>query len=397
MTTLDLADRRREARATQRWRHIADLDPVLAGAALILSLIGVALVWSASRAELLADGADTASAAKRQALSLAIGLVLAYGVSRAPHRSLRMSAPAAYVAGLFFLLITFTSLGSTVAGARAWLALPGGMTIQPSEFVKVGLILMLAVVASADDRTWLLRCLGVAGLPLAIVLLQNDTGTMLVMAAVAFTIVAIAGAPTRWIVGSLCLTALAVSVAVQLHLLQDYQLDRLTSFLHPDTNGLGAGYNTAQARIAVGGGGIVGQGLFHGSQTQGGFVPVNESDFIFTVVAEELGLIGAFVVIGLVAVILWRGLVIAAAADTLFARLVATGIVAWFGFQSFENIGMTLGITPVTGVTLPFVSAGGSSIMAAWIGVGILQVLHLRRRRGVLARPADQHFRRRAG
>jgi rod shape determining protein RodA len=176
-------------------------------------------------------------------------------------------------------------------------------------------------------------------------------------------------------------------------LLQQYQLDRLTSFLHPESVDLAAGYNVLQARLAIGGGGLLGQGLFHGSQTQGQFVPVNESDFVFSVAGEELGLLGAFAIIALTAVVLWRGLVIAAASEGMFGRLVATGIVAWFGFQAFENIGMNLGIMPVTGVTLPFVSFGGSSIMATWIAVGILQMLHIRRRRGVLVRPGDRHLR----
>ncbi len=394
MTTLDLVDRRRAARATSRRRHLSDLDPILLGSALVLSLLGVVLVWSATRAELLQAGADTGAVAKRQALSLAIGLVLAYGVSRAPYRGLRVAAPWVYAGSIALMLLTLTPLGTTVAGARAWLSLPGGMTLQPSEFVKLGLIVMIAVTAAGRDRAWLVRCLALAALPLFVVLLQNDTGTMLVMAATTFAMVVVAGAPLRWVLGSMAAVSLAVAVALQLHLLQDYQMDRFTAFLNPDSNSLGAGYNTLQARIAIGGGGWFGQGLFQGAQTQGSFVPVNESDFIFTVAAEELGLVGAFAVVGLMGIVLWRGLVIASQADNLFGRLTATGIVAWFAFQSFENIGMTLGITPVTGVTLPFVSAGGSSLMAAWVAVGVLQVVHIRRRRGVLVRPADRHFRR---
>ena len=238
-----------------------------------------------------------------------------------------------------------------------------------------------------------LDSMAVAGLPLAIVLLQNDTGTMLVMAAFAFTMMVIAGAPLRWVLGLMGAGVLGAAAVVRFGLLQAYQMDRLTAFLRPDADGLAAGFNTLQARIAIGGGGLTGQGLFHGSQTQGSFVPVNESDFIFTVVAEELGLLGACAVICLIAVVLWRGLAIALDAEDMFARLVATGIVAWFAFQAFENIGMNLGIMPVTGVTLPFVSFGGSSIMASWVAVGVLQVLHIRRRRGALVRPADRHWR----
>ena len=398
MTALDLADRRREARATQRWRHLADLDPWLLAAAAGLSVLGILLVWSASAPELAAAGQDPAASAKRQALSLVMGLLLAYAVSRTPYPLFRVIAPWWYVIGLGLLLLTLTPLGASVAGARAWLQLPGGFTLQPSEFMKVGMILLLAALASASvvvggERRVLLRSMAVAGLPLAIVLLQNDTGTMLVMAAFAFTMMVIAGAPLRWVLGLMGAGVLGAAVVVRFGLLQAYQMDRLTAFLRPDADGLAAGFNTLQARIAIGGGGLTGQGLFHGSQTQGSFVPVNESDFIFTVVAEELGLLGACAVICLIAVVLWRGLAIALDAEDMFARLVATGIVAWFAFQAFENIGMNLGIMPVTGVTLPFVSFGGSSIMASWVAVGVLQVLHIRRRRGALVRPADRHWR----
>lgn len=398
MTTIDLADRRREARAAARWRHLADLDPLLLAAASALSALGVMLVWSATAAELAVDGADTAAFAKRQAISVIIGLLLAYGVSRLPFTLFRVIAPWWYVAGVAAVLLTLTPLGTTVAGARAWLALPGGFTLQPAEFTKIGLILVLAALGSASvlavgrTRT-LLRSVAVASLPIGIVLLQNDTGTMLVMAAFSFAVIVVGGAPRRWVFGLLAAAAVGAVLVVQLHLLQDYQMDRLTSFLHPGRDGLTAGYNTMQARIAISGGGLLGQGWFQGAQTQGGFVPVNDSDFVFTVVAEEFGLLGATVVIALIAVVLWRGLLIAAEADTLFARLVAVGIVAWLGFQAFENIGMNLGIMPVTGVTLPFVSFGGSSVMACWIAIGVLQVLHIRRRRGALIRPGVRPWR----
>ena len=148
---------------------------------------------------------------------------------------------------------------------------------------------------------------------------------------------------------------------------------RLTSFLDPDSDPTAAAYNATQARIAIGGGGLFGRGLFEGPQTQGNFVPVNESDFIFTVVGEEVGFVGGVIVILLLSLILWRGMRIALNATDLFGRLVATGVVAWLGFQMFENIGMALGIMPVTGVPLPFVSYGGTSMFASWIALGLLE------------------------
>jgi rod shape determining protein RodA len=192
-------------------------------------------------------------------------------------------------------------------------------------------------------------------------------------------IVVIAGAPLRWIGGLLMTGAILAFVAVQLHVLKAYQVDRFTSFLDPGADPQGSGYNVRQAQIAIGSGGLHGQGLFDGAQTQGGFVPAQHTDFIFTVAAEELGLLGGAAVIALLGIVLWRTGRIAAAADDMFGRLLATGVLCWFAFQAFENIGMTLGIMPVTGVPLPFVSYGGSSMFASLLAVGLVQNVHRRR------------------
>ena len=226
-----------------------------------------------------------------------------------------------------------------------------------------------------------LLALGAAALPMLIILVQNDTGTILIMGAITISMIAVAGARTRWVVGLIGGSILGVLVAIQVGLLQQYQVQRLTSFMNPSADVGSAAYNANQARIAIGGGGLTGWGLFNGPQTQGRFVPVNESDFVFTVAGEELGFIGSVVLIGLLAVILWRAIVIAYRADDLFGRLLATGIVAWLTFQMFENIGMTMGIMPITGIPLPFVSAGGTSMMATWIAVGLLENVRLHARR----------------
>jgi rod shape determining protein RodA len=226
-----------------------------------------------------------------------------------------------------------------------------------------------------------LLALGAAALPMLIILVQNDTGTILIMGAITISMIAVAGARTRWVVGLIGGSILGVLVAIQVGLLQQYQVQRLTSFINPTADVGSAAYNANQARIAIGGGGITGWGLFNGPQTQGRFVPVNESDFVFTVAGEEWGFIGSVVLIGLLGVILWRAIVIAYRADDLFGRLLATGIVAWLTFQMFENIGMTMGIMPITGIPLPFVSAGGTAMMATWIAVGLLENVRLHARR----------------
>lgn len=363
------------------WR---DLDWILLIAAFALSLMGSLLVWSASRAD-LASESDPQSYLKRHLINIGVALVLGFIASRINYRLLRAYTPVVYVASMILLLVPFVpGLGVTIAGARAWIDVPLGLTIQPSEFAKITVILMMAALLSERrDREEepsaqdVLLALVVAAIPTAIILVQNDTGTVLILAAVSLSIVAVSGVPTRWLVGLIGAAILGVLASIQLGLLQEYQVDRLTSFINPDADVSASAYNANQARIAIGGGGLDGYGLFEGPQTQGNFVPVNESDFIFTVAGEELGFLGSALLIVLMAVILWRAVLTAWKADDLYGRLVATGVAAWLAFQMFENIGMTLGIMPITGIPLPFVSAGGTSMMATWIALGLLQTVRL--------------------
>ena len=363
------------------WR---DLDWILLIAAFALSLMGSLLVWSASRAD-LASESDPQSYLKRHLINIGVALVLGFIASRINYRLLRAYTPVVYVASMILLLVPFVpGLGVTIAGARAWIDVPLGLTIQPSEFAKITVVLMMAALLSERrDREEepsaqdVLLALAVAAIPTAIILVQNDTGTVLILAAVSLSIVAVSGVPTRWLVGLIGAAILGVLASIQLGLLQEYQVDRLTSFINPDADVSASAYNANQARIAIGGGGLDGYGLFEGPQTQGNFVPVNESDFIFTVAGEELGFLGSALLIVLMAVILWRAVLIAWKADDLYGRLVATGVAAWLAFQMFENIGMTLGIMPITGIPLPFVSAGGTSMMATWIALGLLQTVRL--------------------
>ena len=220
--------------------------------------------------------------------------------------------------------------------------------------------------------------LAIAGLPALLILLQPDLGTMLVLTATVFGVLAVSGAPRRWLVGMAAVGIAGATLVVSLGILKAYQVDRFMAFTNPELDPRGAGYNTTQARIAIGNGGLFGQGLFGGSQTKSGFVPEQHTDFVFTVAGEELGLVGAGVLIALFALVLWRALLIAVRAEDLFSRLAAAGIACWLGFQSFQNIGMCLGIMPVTGVPLPLVSYGGSSMFASLVALGLL--LNIQRR-----------------
>ena len=220
--------------------------------------------------------------------------------------------------------------------------------------------------------------LAIAAVPAVLILLQPDLGTMLVLTATVTGVLAVSGAPRRWLALLAGGGVAAALVAVAGGVLKPYQVDRFLAFTNPDLDPRGAGYNVEQARIAVGNGGVWGQGLFDGSQTRSGFVPEQHTDFVFTVAGEELGLVGAGLLIAMLGLVVWRALVIATHTDDVFGRVAAAGIASWFGFQGFQNVGMCLGIMPVTGVPLPFVSYGGSSMFAVLLAVGLLQNIHLR-------------------
>jgi rod shape determining protein RodA len=372
----------------------ARLDWVLMSAAAVLLALGALLVWSATSARQdLTDG-DPSAYFKRQLVNIAIGVVLGVMVAATDHRWVRILAPLVYVASVVGLVLVLV-MGSTINGSRSWIQL-GGMSVQPAEFAKlavvIGMALLVAERTEGSLRTLsrgevgsldVLAMLLIAAVPSVLILLQPDLGTMLVLSATVFGVVAVSGARRTWLLGLSLGAVVAAALAVRLHVLEDYQLDRFLAFTNPDLDPRGAGYNTTQARIAIGNGGVFGQGLFDGSQTKSGFVPEQHTDFIFTVAGEELGLVGSALLIALLGVVLWRALRIAMRADDLFGRVAAAGIACWFGFQAFQNIGMCLGIMPVTGVPLPLVSYGGSSMFASLMALGLLQNIHLRSGEGL--------------
>ncbi len=370
-------------RVMRREGTLRRLDWVLILAVLALSVLGSLMVWSATQSKPALVGADPTAYLKRNIINLAIGLVLGAATTLFDYRALRAYAPVVYVASVIGLLAVLSPLGSTINGAHSWIVLPGGQSIQPAEFAKVALVVGLAMVLSekrdGEDEPRdidVLQALVLAAVPLGLIMLQPDLGTGLVIGFLILGMIAVSGAPARWVVGLIAAVVLGGFVVVQGGVLQDYQVKRLTSFVNPSADQKGAGYNTAQARIAIGSGGVTGYGLFNGPQTNGGFVPEQQTDFIFTVAGEELGLVGAGGLVGLLGLVLWRGSRIASRAPDLFGRLVAVGVVCWFAFQAFENIGMCLGIMPVTGVPLPFISYGGSSTFANLMAVGLLLNVH---------------------
>ncbi|KAA1421040.1 rod shape-determining protein RodA [Nocardioides humilatus] len=367
------------------WLRLRDLDLLLLGAVVLLGLIGCLLVWSATIHRDDLTGGDPKAFLAKQVVNLGIGLGLLFAVAATDHRWVRILAPVAYVfaiAGLVLVLV----MGSTINGSRSWLML-GGLSLQPSELAKLAVVVGMAlVVAERSEGRWrdrvgavdVLLMLTVAAVPATLILAQPDLGTMLVLSATVFGVIAASGAHRRWLVFLAGSGVLVAVFAVVSGFLEAYQVDRFLAFTDPGRDPKGAGYNVEQARIAVGNGGLFGQGLFDGSQTNSGFVPEQHTDFVFTVAGEELGLIGAGLLIVLLGIVIWRALAIAARTDDVFGRIAAAGIACWFGFQAFQNIGMCVGIMPVTGVPLPFVSYGGSSMFAGMLAIGLLQNIHLR-------------------
>ncbi|MCW2944052.1 MAG: rod shape-determining protein RodA [Actinoallomurus sp.] len=362
------------------------LDWTLIGAVGVLSIIGSLLVFSATRASLAEAGADPESFIKKHLLNLAIGLLLGGVTAALDYRLLRAYAPIVYAAACIGLVVVLTPLGATINGSHSWIPLGGGFQLQPSEFAKVGMVVLLAMLLGeprdgevGPGRRDILIALALAALPAALVMLQPDLGTTLVFGMVTIGMLGVSGAPKRWVFGLVGAAASAALAVWWLHLLKPYQINRFTAFADPSKDPRGAGYNAQQARITVGSGGLLGKGLFHGEQTTGHFVPEQHTDFIFTVAGEELGFVGAALITVLLGVVLWRGLRIATQAADLFGMLVAGGVVCWLAFQTFENIGMTVGIMPITGLPLPFVSYGGSATFANMIALGLLEAVHLRR------------------
>ncbi|MFB4271816.1 rod shape-determining protein RodA [Nonomuraea sp. GTA35] len=352
-------------------------DRLLTLLAPALSAVGLLLVWSATR--MSGDHALLV----RQAVSAGVGLVLMWLVSRVDLRVLRAYVPVAYALAVLSLAGVLSPLGVRVNGAHSWIVLAPGVQFQPSELAKVALALALAVPLGElrDGRRrpgfgGVLLALVLAAVPIGLIALQPDLGTMLVFAAMVAGALLVSGAPRRWLLVLAGGAAGAGAAAWQLGLVRPYQLERLLVLVRPGADPGGVGYNAAQARIAIGSGGLSGKGLFNGEQTAGHFVPEQHTDFIFTVAGEELGFAGAALIVLAVFALLWRGLSIARQAGSLYGTVLAGGLVSWLGFQTFLNVGMTVGLMPVVGVPLPFVSYGGSATVAGLVAVGLLQAVH---------------------
>ncbi len=365
--------------AASPWRNV---DVLLLASVLCLSGIGLLMVYSSTRQKQLAAGLDPQHYMKRQLLFLVLGLGAMVLAAVVDYRVLRDIAPAIWVGTLVLLLGVLTPLGASTRGTQAWYPL-GPFDLQPAEVAKVCMVVVLAAYLAMHrgnlDTPQIVTVLGLAAAPMLLIYLQPDLGSAMVFVAVLMGLLLVAGAKPRHIAALTALGVLGIVTVFQLGILKEYQLDRLAAFLDPAGDTQRSAYNLRQSQIAIAAGGLTGKGVFQGTQTNLSFVPEQHTDFIFTAVGEELGFLGAATLLALFGLVMWRTWRAAALARDDFGTLLCVGVLAMFLFQIFENVGMTMGITPIAGIPLPFVSYGGSAMVTCFVAVGLVLNVHMRR------------------
>jgi rod shape determining protein RodA len=372
-------DSRRSRRdPTAPLRH---LDPVLVVCSLALGLIGVVTVYSATRG----PGPDYIdSFLVRQFAFVVVGAVVMGVFAVVDYHKLHDWAWLFYGATTVLLLLVLSPLGTgaEAKGAQAWFNV-GPFQLQPAEFAKLSLIGALAFLLSEFkgdiDLRRLVALLLVAAVPMALIMLQPDIGLVLVLTVITLALLVVGGVPAKYLVVLVVVAVVGVVGIMNSPVLKEYQRDRLTAFIDPENTSEAATYNVDQSKQAIASGGVTGQGLFEGPQTKLGFVPEQETDFIFTAVAEQFGFVGSAMVLGLYGVVCYRIWRIASIARDAFGSFVCIGVLAMFAFSVFENVGMAMGIMPVTGIPLLLLSSGGSSTITAFAGIGLVLNVHMRR------------------
>lgn len=358
-------------------RLLLRVDLQLLTIVVLLCVIGAVAVYSCTR-----DDSSPARKLTMQVIFIVIGLAAMAGTALVDTQRLRGLVWPIFLT-VMGLLVIVLMMGQIRNTAR-WIPL-GPVNLQPSELAKLAIILILGVVVAREDRErredflFLVKTLAYVGVPAFLILIQPDLGTPIVLFFIWMVMMFVVGANPTHLAAFALAGIMLFAGAWGFGLIRPHQQERLTAFLHPERDPQGAAYHLRQSMVAVGGGHLWGQGLFHGRQTQSNFIPDQETDFIFTVIAEELGFIGAVSVVLLFGLLLYRAIAIAAAAQVTFDRAVAAGIAAMLLIQIYANIAMTIGLAPVKGMALPFLSYGGSSMITNMVAVGILQSIHIRR------------------
>lgn len=383
VTAGPVATTRRGASAHSALRHV---DVVLLMLPLAISGLGLLMIYSSTRSRLARTGVSELHYVQRQGLAIVLGLVAMVVMMAVDYRRLRDLWALVYVA-ILPLLLGVLLVGTSRKGAQAWFQV-GPLQFQPSEVAKIAVIVAVAGYCHqhrGDLDAWRLAvAIVMAAVPIGLVLMQNDLGTAAVILVCAAAILLVAGIRPQHAVALALLGITAVGAVIATGTLDDYQIDRITGFLDQNselaaTEQTQTEYNTEQAKLAIVNGGFTGEGLFNGTQTKLAYVPEQHTDFIFTVVGEELGFVGGATLLGLYALLAWRLWRIALMSSDFFGTLAVVGVLAMLGFQVFENIGMAMGIMPITGLPLPFMSYGGSAVIASFMGVGLALNVHMRR------------------
>lgn len=371
------------ARKLSASHPVKHIDWTLVGLILALAAYGALMIYSATAAT------DGFNMLRMQVVWIVVGLLAMAFMASFDYLKLRTYSGVIYGVCVVLLILVFI-IGRVLLGAQRWLAF-GPFTLQPSELAKVALIIMLATLLSKkkevgiDNRDFFIA-LGYTVAYLFLVFIQPDLGTAMVFVAIVFGMTFAAGVNLWALTGLGAAGGIGAIIAVKLNILHQYQITRLLVFLNPQSDPTGAGYNITQSKIAVGSGQIFGRGLFLGSQTRLNFIPHGYADFIFAVLSEQLGLLGGLALIVLFCLLLWRILKIATESRDLFGTLLCAGVLSSFLFQAFINIGMNIGIMPVTGIPLPLISYGGSSFLATMMSLGLVLNVAMRKYGGVAER-----------
>jgi rod shape determining protein RodA len=382
MAQLGIAGDLRRRRLTAEDSPLRHVDLPLAAGAVALAIYGLFMVYSATHRSLADFGHDPGYYLKRQGVFLVLGVLAMAAAMLLDYRIVKTYTPFLYAFALGLLVLVRTPLGSSALGAQRWFQV-AGFQFSPSMFCRLALIVMLAAYLSqikGDVRlSHVVRATVIGVIPMFLVFVQPDIGTSIILAAILVGQLVVSGTRARYL-AVLALTALiAIFGAFHLHIIKDYQVQRITGFFQSDKNLQTANYNKQQAEIAIGSGGLTGKGYLHGTQTNLDFVPEQHTDFIFTAVGEELGFLGSMVLLLLFALLLWRIFRTAMLSKDPFGTFVAVGVGTMIAIQVFVNIGMNIGIMPITGIPLPFLSYGGSALIADFIGIGLVLNVHMRR------------------
>ena len=367
-------------------RRKGESDWLLALAAVVAAFLGVIFIYTATRTGLAVQGLSGTYFLKRQLVFDLLGIGVMLTLWRLDYRRIEQIATPLYVVMIVLLLAVLSPVGSNALGAQRWFTV-GPLQVQPSEFAVLAIIFAIATYCQRRPEGLTLRdvsrLLVMAGFPMLLILVQPDLGTVIVMTVVFIVLLAAAGLPARLLIWLILAIILVVVIAIEGGFLSNYQIHRLTSFLNQNSNNPALQqfiYNVNQAKTAIGSGGVLGSGIGHGTATNLGYVPEQQTDFIFTAVGEQVGFVGSALVLALMGFIGFRMMRAAVFAKDALGRVTAAGIFTFLAFSVFQNAGMTMGVMPVTGIPFPFFSYGGSSTLVFFAATGV--VLSIEARRG---------------